>query len=75
VAPQVHCEGAQRLQLSADLLVISKFAVAKPSLPKIQGRDLFAGAILDASDFLRPPSASPILRQQMSGEVRAPSQA
>ncbi|KAG2449126.1 hypothetical protein HYH02_005874 [Chlamydomonas schloesseri] len=60
-------QSMQRGQLSADLLLVSKFAVAAPRLPRVQGRELYCGTILTANDQLLEEGGAIVLEQQLRG--------
>ncbi|GLI61383.1 hypothetical protein VaNZ11_003751 [Volvox africanus] len=54
-------------QLSADLLVISRQAVAGTRLPRLPGGELYCGTIITANDQFYGPAGEAILEQQLRG--------
>ncbi|KAG2489294.1 hypothetical protein HYH03_012126 [Edaphochlamys debaryana] len=59
----------QRTQLQADLLVVSRSAVAAPRLPRVQGRELYTGTVLIANDQLTGPGGEVLLSQTLRGRA------
>ncbi|GFR51291.1 hypothetical protein Agub_g13652 [Astrephomene gubernaculifera] len=64
---QAYSRHMQRGNLSADLLVVSRLAVAAPRLPRVQGRELYCGTVLTANDQLSGSGGATILEQQLRG--------